>query len=193
MQIPESKLKTIRGKTIGIGRVKIPKTSDFDYEIPLLSFIIIEKEGNDGYVSSCIHLQIDGYGKTVEDAQFDMLDNILYFMDTNFNGEDDKEHCWENILDLFESNEDTCVLWDKYHAFQIMLAERGHATDRYSQLLKNLANRIEALEDRVTELEKQMNNRESQGQYEGSKFMNTVRATKEMPIVEYIPVQKGVA
>ena len=44
MQIPESKLETVRGKVIGIGRVKIPKTSDFDYEIPLLSFIVIEKK-----------------------------------------------------------------------------------------------------------------------------------------------------
>ena len=54
----------------------------------------------------------------------------FYRIDANFNREDNKEHCWENILDSFESNEDTCVLWNKYHAFQIMLAEKGHAVDQ---------------------------------------------------------------
>ena len=49
MQIPESKLETVRGKVIGIGQAKIPKTSDFNYEIPLLSFVIIQKLDG-GYV-----------------------------------------------------------------------------------------------------------------------------------------------
>ena len=205
MQIAESKLETHRGKTIGIGRVKIPKTSDFDYEIPLLSFIVIAAEENDGYISSCIHLQIDGYGKTVEDARRDMLDNILYFLDKNFNSENYNEHCWENLLDLFEANEDSNILWDKYHAFQITLAEQGRTTDRYSQLLKNLANRIEALENRVRELEwanrmrelreleEQVRNRGGHGDCKGNKFMSTLKATEEMPIVEYIHIQRGVA
>ena len=201
-QVPESKLETHRGKTIGIGRVKIPKTSDFNYEIPLLSFIVIAQEGSVGYISSCIHLQIDGYGKTAEAAQRDMLDNILYFLDKNFNSEDYKEHCWENILDLFESNEDSSALWDRYHAFQIVLAERGRTTDRYSQVLRDLVNRIEALENKVKELEvenrlreleEQIKNRESHEDHKGNNFMATLKATKEMPIVEYIHVQMGVA
>jgi len=116
MQIESSKLKSVRGMVIGIGRVKIPKMSDFNYEIPLLPFVVIEKE-NGGYVSSCIHLQIDGYGKTVEEAQSDMLDNILYYLDVNFHNERGKDSCWANILDLFEANESSSALWDKYHAY----------------------------------------------------------------------------
>jgi len=206
MQIPESKLNTVRGKTIGIGRLKIPKTVDFDYEIPLLSFIVIEREDGD-YISSCVHLQIDGYGRSVEGAQRDMLDNVLYFLDKNFNSEDYKEHCWENLLDLFEANEDSSALWDRYHAVQIMLAERGRTTDhqQYSQarLFRELLRKIEELESRVRELElenrmvelveERMKNQEGQGGCRGSRFVSTLKATKEMPIVEYINVQMGVA
>ena len=147
MQIESSKLESVRGRVIGIGRVKIPRMNGFDYEVPLLSFVVIAKK-NGGYVSSCIHLQIDGYGKTDEEAQSDMLDNILYYLDVNFNDEHCKDNCWANVLDLFESNESSSDLWDKYHAFQIMLAEKGHATDQYSQLRKRLE-KIEELERKV--------------------------------------------
>ena len=190
MQIPESKLETHRGKTIGIGRVKIPKTRDFNYEIPLLSFIVIEKESG-GYVSSCIHLQVDGYGKNIENARRDMLDNILHLLDKNFNSEDYKEHCWKNLLDLFETNEDSGALWDRYHAFQVMLAERGCATDQYSlsQQLKEVVRRIDELESRVKELEGRVANLEDQGGCGGNRFVYTLKATNDMPIVEYVPVQ----
>ena len=119
MQISESKLETIRGKVVGIGQMKIPPTNDFNYEIPPLSFIIIQKPDG-GYVSSCIHMQTDGYGDTMIDAQVDMVDNILYYLDANFN---DKEHCWTNLLGLFEMNERTIALWNTYYAFQLMASE----------------------------------------------------------------------
>ena len=203
MQIPVSKLETHRGKTIGIGRVKIPKTRDFNYEIPLLSFIVIEQE-NGGFVSSCIHLQVDGYGKSIEEARRDMLDNILYLLDKNFNSEDYKEHCWKNLLDLFETNEDSGALWDRYHAFQIILAERGHTTDHQysqSQLIRELWRKIEELEkkvkeleleNRVKELEEQIQSREVQEVCKVNNFLRTLRAMKEMPIVEFISIQRGV-
>ena len=192
MQIPESKLKTMRGKTIGIGRVKIPKTRDFNYEIPLLSFVVIEKKDDEGYISSCIHLQIDGYGKTVEDSQRDMLDNISYFLNKNFNSEDYKEHCWENLLDLFESNEDSSALWDRYHAFQVMLAEQGHATDQHSlsQQLKEIAKRIDDLESRVKELENSVDSVIGQ---EKNKFIEIVKNTGKLPIVQFNDAYQGAA
>ena len=193
MQIQESKLESIRGKIIGIGRVKIPETSDFNYEIPLLSFVVIEKKEG-GYISSCIHLQIDGYGKSVDDAQIDMIDNILNFLDENFNNENYKSHCWANILDLFEANESSSALWDKYHAFQIMLAEKGHATDQYSplRLLKELLDRIEELGETIKELEMKIASMEGQGGGKGSKFIATIKGAGRKVIVQYIRWNQGV-
>jgi len=178
MQIEDSKLESSRGKVIAIGRVKIPKMSDFNYEIPLLSFVVIKKQDN-SYISSCIHLQIDGYGKTDDDAQIDMIDNILYFLNENFNNEKYKEHCWANLLDLFEANENSSTLWNKYHTFQLMLAERGITTDhKHLQLQK----KIEELENKIKELEKEIKEIKNQ---EGSKFINLLKATEKMTIVEY--------
>jgi len=138
MQIPESELQTVRGKVIGIGEVKVVRTMEFDYEIPSLSFVVIhKKDGN--YVSSCIQLQMDGYGETAYHAQRDMADNITYYLYKNFSDEYYKEHCWENILDLFESNEDTNILWDKYHTFQIMLAEQGKNPENFPVYYSNTA------------------------------------------------------
>jgi hypothetical protein len=152
MQINESELAAPRGKVIGIGRVKIPKMPSFNYEIPLLSFIVIKKEDN-SFVSTCIHLQIDGYGKNVEDARIDMANNIWFFLKENFNNEKCKENCWVNILDLFKSNNRTDILWDKYHTVQVMLAERGVTTDKHSQLEQ----KIQELKAKVAKLEEDNN------------------------------------
>jgi hypothetical protein len=195
MQIEDSKLESIRGKVVGIGRVKIPKRNDFNYEIPLLSFVVIEKKEG-GYVSSCIHLQIDGYGESDKDAQIDMIDNILYYLDVNFNGDNCKDCCWANILDLFEANESSNVLWDKYHAFQIMLAEKGQAADQYSplQLLKDLLVKVEELGEKVKELEARITDMEDQCVCKSSKFIAALNGEEKMLfIVQYINVLHGAA
>jgi hypothetical protein len=162
-QIEESELETKRGKVIGIGRVKIPKTSYFNYEIPLLSFVVTKK-ADGSFVSSCIHLQMDGYGQTDKEARIDMVDNIMYYLYENFGNKAYKDSCWLNILHLFKSNEVSSVLWDKYHAVQLMLAERGVTTDSYSQLQR----KIKVLENKVKELEKKVKEVRSR---ERSKFM----------------------
>jgi hypothetical protein len=195
MQIDDSKLESNRGRIIGIGRVKIPKRNDFNYEIPLLSFVVIEKNDG-GYVSSCIHLQIDGYGQTDEDAQNDMIDNILYYLDVNFNDENYKDCCWANLLDLFEASESSSALWDKYHAFQVMLAEKGQASDQYSplQLLRELLVKLEELGEKIRELETRVANLEDKRACKGSKFIASLKGEEKMLfIVQYIPVPRGVA
>jgi len=166
-QIKESELETARGKVIGVGRVKIPKMYGFNYEIPLLSFVVIEKEDG-SFVSSCIHLQIDGYGKindkkpdekADEKAIINMISNVYYFLYENFNNEKCKDNCWTNLYDLSKSNSRSNILWDKYHAFIYMLAEKGITMDKYSHFNK----KIEDLQDKVKELEetiKEMNNQE---------------------------------
>jgi len=151
MQINALELETARGRVIGIGRVKIPKMLVFNQEIPLLSFIVIEKA--DGkHISTCIHLKIDGYGNSVDEARIDMVSNILYFLRVNFKNERSKDSSWINILDLFKSDEISNNLWDRYHAFQIMLAEKGIATDNYEQLHK----KIELLQGEVNKLKNEI-------------------------------------
>ena len=180
-QINVSELETPRGKVAGIGRVKIPKMIYFNYEIPLLSFVVLKKEDG-SFVSSCIHLQMDGYGKTDEEARIAMVKSILYFLYENFNNAIYKESCWTSMLDLFKSNERSSVLWDKYHTVQLMLAERGVATDKYSDLQE----RIKELENKVKELEEII--KETSSQERGKFVMNAIPGDKM--IIKY---EKAVA
>jgi hypothetical protein len=135
-QIKESELETEKGKAVGIGRVKIPKMSGFNFEIPLLSFIVM-LETEDGttekrniFIASCIHLKIDGYGNTDEEAIMDMIGNICHFLYKNFCDSLYENTCWSNMLRLFKANSLSNSLWDKYHTIQLMLAEEGLTTDR---------------------------------------------------------------
>ena len=160
MQISISDMTTNLGQIIGFGRVKIPKMFGFDYEVPLLSFVVTEKLDK-SYVATCIHLQIDGYGDTVENAQMDMVDNVWYFLWENFNNEKCKDNAWRNILSLFKSNERSNALWDVYHACQIGLAEKGCPTDKYSTLyekIKELEKEVAKLQEEISKL-KGKNNR----------------------------------
>jgi len=157
-QIQESELETEKGKVVGIGRVKIPKMSQFDFEIPLLSFVVtLETEDGatgkrDIFIASCIHLGIDGYGNKDEEAIMDMIGNICLFLYKNFCDSLYKNTRWSNILRLFKANNLSSSLWDKYHTIQLMFAERGVTTDRYSLLQK----KIKALNAEVKKLEEEV-------------------------------------
>jgi len=140
-------IKVSRGNVVGIGKVKIPKTLAFNHEIQLLSFLDIQ-ESKTSFVSTCIHLHVDGYGKTVEEAEEDMVENIYYFLSQNFS-KLSPESAWENLRNLFKSNEWSNELWDAYHEVQIQLSINGISTDKSAELIKRLKN----LEDRVKELE----------------------------------------
>ena len=153
MQISDSELNTARGVVVGIGRVKFPKTSWFDYEIPLLSFIVTKKEDNT-FVSTCIHFRIDGYGNTAEAAQLDMRENIWYFLNDSFTNKKLKGKCWLNMYNLSKGDEISTMLWDKYHAVQFMLAENGITMDKYAHFQK----KITELENNVKELERKIKN-----------------------------------
>jgi len=181
MQISVSELKTARGKVVGIGRVKFPKTSWFNHEIPLLSFIVIKKP-NGKYVSTCIHLKMDGYGDTVKSAQSDMAENIWNFLDRIFNNKNSKNKCWLNMYELSKGDEISTTLWDKYHAVQFMLAEKGVATDRYTQLQSKIAE----LENKVKELEKRIKKKINDAERRES-ISDIVRSTT----VEYIPTTEA--
>jgi len=143
-----------RGEVVGIGKVKIPRTQELDYEIQLLSFLDIQESEN-SFISTCIHLHIDGYGKTVEEAEEDMVDNIYYFLCSNFQ-KLPLENAWDNLRDLYRADNWSNDLWNAYHDVQILLSMQGRSTDNIANLSKRLdqlAIRVEELEARVKDME----------------------------------------
>jgi hypothetical protein len=143
-----------RGEVTGIGKIKIPKTEEFNIEIPLLSFLSI-KEFEDSFISTCIHLRIDGYGKTEGEAEMNMVKNVCYFLSRNFK-ELQIEDAWNNLRELFASDEWSSELWDAYREVQIQLSIRGEATDNTAELIF----RLDQLEKRIREWERRVRNSE---------------------------------
>jgi hypothetical protein len=49
-------ITTPRGKVVGIGKIKIFPSNRLPYEVPMLSFLVVQE--NDGtFASICLHLQ----------------------------------------------------------------------------------------------------------------------------------------
>ena len=131
--VATEKLTTKRGAVIGFGRFKIHKTDSAQPEIPILSYIVIAKNDG-GCVCSCIPMKMDGYGKNYNEAKQDMLDNVLYYLKVNFK---EYEHsCWENLLSLFEIDEDVVMYWHAYFAMQLKFAEKGLASDPHVETIR---------------------------------------------------------
>jgi hypothetical protein len=136
-----------RGEVIGIGKVKIPRTHDLQYEIPMFTFLVI-KESEDSYISTCIHLRIDGYGKTVEEARNDMAEDIYHFLCQNFK-KLSFDNAWDNIKSLYAVDDWSNELWNAYHEAQIQISIQGRSTDNVASCLEQL----KRLEKRVKKLE----------------------------------------
>jgi len=148
-----------RGEVVGIGKFKIPRTEEFDYEIQLLSFLSI-KEAEDSFISTCIHMHIDGYGKTEDEADKNMMKNVSFFLSQNFS-KLPIEDAWDNLRDLFKSDDWSNELWTAYHEVQIQLSIQGEqimdpAAEIFQRILQlmRLARREEELENWESELEK---------------------------------------
>jgi len=146
-----SVLKTDSGKVIGFGRVKVPKMPKigFDYEIPLLSYVVIERDDGDGYIASCIHLQIDGYGHDSLTACHDMISSILFYLRENFKCANCIDATWDNMYEQVLSNPQSGALWDKYHALQYRLAKSGVSTDIHHEKIESLQNEFDKLGARL--------------------------------------------
>ena len=145
-------IKVSRGEVIGIGKFKIPRTEKFNYEIQLLSFLSI-MEAKDSFISTCIHLHIDGYGKTENEADRNMIKNASFFLSQNFS-KLPLEDAWENLRDLFKSDEWSNELWNAYHKVQIILSMQGKTTDNIAELME----RLNQLAERVKEFEQKVKN-----------------------------------
>ena len=152
-------IRVSRGEVVGIGKFKIPRTEEFDYEIQLLSFLSI-KEAEDSFISTCIHLRIDGYGKTEDEADRNMMKNASFFLSQNFS-KLAIEDAWDNLRDLFKSDDWSNELWTAYHEVQIQLSMQGEqmmdpAAELFSHLfrLMELTKKKKELENWKNELEK---------------------------------------
>lgn len=51
------------GKVVGIGKLKIFMTEEFQHEIPTLSFVMA-KDNSGHFVATCIPLIVEGVGET---------------------------------------------------------------------------------------------------------------------------------
>jgi len=150
-------VKVSRGEVIGIGKVKIPRTMEFKYEIPMLSFLVIQ-EPNGKFISSCIHLRIDGYGIADDASVDDMIDSISSFLKANFIRLSISD-AWENLKDLSHTDDYTTELWNAYRDVQFNLASRGIPTDSVESLRKRITQmqrRIEQLESENAELREEL-------------------------------------
>jgi hypothetical protein len=150
-------VKVSRGDVVGIGKVKIPRTVEFNYEIPMLAFLVIN-ENQAGFIASCMHLQIDGYGHAEDAAVNDMIDNISGFLKANFSklAIDD---AWLNLKDLSHTDESTKELWNAYRDVQFDLAARGIPTDSVESLKKRISQlqfRVEQLESENAQLKEEL-------------------------------------
>jgi len=139
-----------RGEVAGIGKLKIPRTNECDHEIPMLSFIDI-RESDGSFISTCINLRIDGYGKAIDDAEINMVENVFYFLRMNFS-KMEADDAWDNLRGLFKSDDWSNELWDAYREVQIRLSMDGKATDSTAEIafkLSELESRVKAWERRV--------------------------------------------
>ena len=144
-------------QVIGIGKLKIPRTLDFNYEIPMLSFIVV-KNIDGRFTSTCLHLLVDGYGNAVDTAVNDMIAAIESFLRSNFKNLEIND-AWHNLKDLSHADEYSSALWNAYRDFQFDLASEGRATDSVEALkkrIRQLNKRIEQLEAENNELKKSL-------------------------------------
>jgi hypothetical protein len=131
-------ITTTRGRVRGIGELTV--SSDMP-AIPLLSFIVIKMKDTDerfpvfAYVSTCIQLQMDGYGETVEEAIKDMCKHCAEYLETLFTDEKCKRYAWRNLRELFHLDETSLELQNAYNDARLNLAEHGKYADITTTLM----------------------------------------------------------
>jgi len=140
-------VKISRGIVVGIGKLKVFPSNTFPYEIPMLSFLVVQEQEN-VYSSICMHLHIDGDGASPEEARENMKDHILEFLFENFKENRAEGPAWDHLNDLFQIDDTTRELWNAYRTSQIKYSQNGVQTDITSELL----DRIEKLQNQINRL-----------------------------------------
>jgi len=140
-------VKISRGIVVGIGKLKVFPSYNFPYEIPMLSFLVVQEQENT-YSSICMHLHIDGDGASPEEARENMKDHILEFLEMNFRGNRAEGPAWDHLNELFQIDDTTRELWNAYRTSQIKCSQYGIQTDITVELL----DRIEKLQNQINRL-----------------------------------------
>jgi hypothetical protein len=176
-----------RGTVVGIGRVKIPRSQELDQEIQLLSFLNI-KESDTSFITTCIHLRMDGYGKTLEESERDMVKNIYFLLCENFK-KLSADDAWDNLYEFFMADDWSDELWNAYHKVQILLSMRGVSTDNSVSLSK----RIEKLGERVKKLESKVKNMEMEMEASRAMLASEIQKLSKDWIVDRLRVDEEAA
>jgi len=140
-------VKISRGVVVGIGKLKVFPSNTFPYEIPMLSFLVVQEQEN-VYSSICMHLHIDGDGASPEEARENMKDHILEFLFENFKENRAEGPAWDHLNELFQIDDTTRELWNAYRTSQIKYSQNGVQTDITAELL----DRIEKLQNQINRL-----------------------------------------
>ena len=131
------KIMTSRGEVVAIGEFKPRNSKEFPYEIPRLSFIIVQ-DSIDTYTSTCIDLHIDGDGVSQEEAAMNMGENVFEFLRVNFKGNRANGAAWDYLNELFDIDDNSRELWNTFSRFRISLSKRGKRTDFASELMEHI-------------------------------------------------------
>jgi hypothetical protein len=146
MNIMDHTIEISRGTVVGIGKIRIPKTKEYNYDIPMLSFLVI-KEKDESFVSICIQLQLDGYATTEDIAIVNMIDHIKHFLKVNFTKLPIDE-VWSKLKDLYHIDNNVIELWNAYHDIQLNLAAKRISIDN----IHDIIGYINLLDNNKTEL-----------------------------------------
>lgn len=131
------------GKVVGIGKIKVFATDDFQKEIPTLSFIVAESKGR--YTGTCIPLCIDCSADSLKEVCDKLRSLCESFLSDLFKYNPD--NAWNQLHDLFnsEASED---FRKAYYDVQLNLGERGisYTSGMEDYLLNKLKQAKEELE-----------------------------------------------
>lgn len=135
-----SAIRVPTGEVVGIGKLKVFPTKEFQHEIPTFSFLVAKTD--DGrFVASCLQMVTDGEGDSEDEAIKSMERGCLGYLKTIF--ESEKINPWDMLRELF--NEPLEDYWNAYKTMQINLAEKGINTDFQAALEKQIQQLTEEL------------------------------------------------
>lgn len=116
----KAEIKVPTGTVIGIGKIKVFATEDFEKEIPTLSFIVAENEGR--FTGTCIPLCLDCSADSTKEV-CDKLSKLCEdFLSDLFKYNPD--NAWSQLHELFNS-EASDEFRKAYYDVQLNLAEKG--------------------------------------------------------------------
>ena len=95
------------------------------------------------------------------------------------------EDAWDNLRDLFKSDDWSNELWDAYRELQIQLSMQGVSIDNTEECLKRLKN----LEKRVDELEAKIRDTYIVAKAARDFVANEIRKFANDLIVNHIPLK----